>query len=512
MVAIAAVEIEPLSPEELAIVAIARQHFWFFLENVYVHSFAEMTYMNDDGQQVAYGFNDPLHREWAMVEQYNPRLCLMAPRNHLKTTVMAQGFAFWQMFRVKPGRVEDILYLSYKAQLAAEKIEDLLRMIRSNPFCRHWKDQKPQAMTQIHFHVNFGEGTIGEAQMISGGIFGSTRGRHPTTTICDDILSDFANPLSSQELNRITRIFRRSIMSLPPNPDNPLIVVGTPQAYEDVLHLIAGLDDWMWLSYPAIVDEKNEVVQWPEKYSYGRLKRIQRDVGRTAFEVEYQLTPVQVLDQFFTREDILNVIDAKLMAWPLDEVFKKTDLATYGGFDVGRKIHPSHISVLLELPSGTLVQLFSEFLDQMRYPAQIKMLNDVAVTFNLSRGYFDATFNALEDRGLKSVWRGRAFNKKLKADMATLFEKRVVAPPDDCGIILLNDLRQMRQIVSVDKELKAATTVDGHGDAFWSNGLAIKAAEDGPSIINISSPTPTVRAPGLEGRSGQTWLQQLGVR
>ena len=158
------------------------------------------------------------------------------------------------------------------------------------------------------------------------------RGKHPGVTICDDILSDFSNPLSQQEIFKINRVFRQAVMSLPPNPTDPLMVVGTPQSYEDVLNLLAGLDDWLWLCYPAIVDEKNREVQWPEKFSYSRLKQIQRNVGPTAFEVEYQLTPVQVTDQFFTREDILTVIDEQLRTWPVEDLFTKADLGTYGGF------------------------------------------------------------------------------------------------------------------------------------------------------------------------------------
>ena len=93
--------------------------------------------------------------------------------------------------------------------------------------------------------------------------------------------------------------------------------------------------------------------------------------------------------------------------------------------------------------------------------------------------------------------------------MATGFEKRVLAAPEDPGLILLNDLRQLRQIITVDKALRAASTIDGHGDAFWSNGLAIRAADDGPGIIDITMPigastrTPTIRA-------NQTWVRQLG--
>ena len=504
--------IEPFSAEELAIATVARQHFWYFLEHIFIRSFDGQLYLDDEGKLQPFTFGE-IHREWALLAQYNPRLCLMAPRLHLKTTVLSQAFAFWHMFRAEAGQLKKILYISYKAALAEEKVEDLKRMIDSNPYCRFWRDLKPMASTQINYVVNYGTGDVAEVEMEALGITGGMRGKHPQVVICDDILSDFANPLTQPEIDKITRIFRQAVMSLPPNEDDPLILVGTPQSYTDVLHLMAENEEWMWVSYPAIVDEKNYEVQWPEKFSYDRLKRIQRRVGRTAFEVEYQLTPVQVTDQFFTREDILGVIDAKLLAWPLDKVFAKQELATYGGFDVGRLVHPSHVSVMLELPSGTLVQVYSRFLDKMHYGSQVKLLNTIADVFHLSRGYFDATYNALEDRGLRPTWRGRNFTRKLKADMATLFEKRVFAQDDEAGLILLNDLRQLRQVVSVDKALKAATTIEGHGDAFWSNGLAIKAAEDGPAVLDISgTSTPLPTLGGQSAGARNTWIHQLGGR
>ena len=109
--------------------------------------------------------------------------------------------------------------------------------------------------------------------------------------------------------------------------------------------------------------------------------------------------------------------------------------------------------------------------------------------------------------GLSTSWRGKVFTRNLKADMATLLEKRVFATADEAGIILLNDPRQLKQITVVDKALQAATTVEGHGDAFWSIGLAVKAADDGPGIVDISTKAPE----GKMNEPRQTWLRQLGV-
>ena len=502
-------ELEPFTLEERVIIELSRQFFWFFLDYVFIRSFDGQTFEDDEGKAHSFEFGN-LHREWAVLAQYYPRLCVMAPRAHLKSTVLGKAFAFWNMFRVDNGELVDMLYFSYKANLAAEQVEELLRLIRANPYCRFWKDLKPYGRTMIDFLVDFGDGVLGEGMMKGEGIMAATRGRHPKVTICDDILSDFSNPLSSLDMEKIGRVFRQAIMSLPANPGDPLVLVGTPQSYEDILHELASLEDWMWLSYPAIMDEGNEIVQWPEKFTFGRLKQIQRNLGPTAFEVEFQLTPISVSDQFFTRDDILSVTDMDLELWDLHKAFDKADLATYGGFDVGKQVHPSHVSIFLELPNGTLVQIYEKFLDQMHYDLQVKMLNRIAEVFQISRGYYDATFNVLDDRGLAAVWRGRTFNRNLKASMAVLFEKRVFANTDEPGIILINDPRQLRSIVSMDKELKGINTVDGHSDSFWSCALSITAANDGPGIVEIGSPMLPIRDKLYE--PNQTWVRQLGVR
>ena len=492
----------PFTTKEKMTILLAKQYFWFFLEHVFTKSLEGETFLHDDGTQRPFAFGD-IHREWAYLAQFNPRLCLLAPRAHLKSTVLGQAFSMWHMFRVADGRVADIMYFSYKSTLAVEQVEQVLRLIRTNPYCRFWRDLRPQGRTVVNYLVDFGDGAEGEAIMRGEGILGATRGRHPNVVICDDILSDFSNQLSSPELEKINRVFRQSIMSLPANEDDHLVLIGTPQSYEDILYQLSNAADFMWVAYPAIKDEVSGEVQWPEKFTFERLRRIQSMIGRSAFEVEYQLTPSRVVNQFFSRLEVMNVIDPELAPWQLGDVFARNDLAVYAGFDVGRRVHPSHVSVFLELPSGTLVQIYQEFMDRLSYPKQVSLLNQVAETFSLSRGYFDATYNALEDRGLHPAWTGRQFTRKLKADMAVLLERRVLAAPSEPGIILLPDPRQLNQMTIVDRELKAATTAEGHGDAFWSNGLAVKAASDGPGVIDIGGVMPT------GSRRRNSWISQL---
>ena len=501
---------QPLTKKERINLVAGKAFFWYFLDHIFTRSFDGQTYTDPvTKDQKPFEFSD-IHRQWALHLQYNKRFCIQAPRAHLKTTVIGQAFPFWLMAQAKDNDYVDGIYFSYKTELANEKVAALKRAIKDNPYCRFWVDLKPTSASVIDFLVDWGDGPIAEVTLKGAGIKSATRGRHPRFTLCDDILSDFANPIGSSELRLINRIFRNTIMSLPANEDDVLGLVGTPQSYDDILYQLAQAEDWLWLLYPAIKDYKKQTVQWPEKFDYERLLRIRKNVGITGFEVEYQLTPVVVTDQFLTKQDLLPIIDLNLKEWNLTTEFgNEARLGVYGGFDVGKKVHPSHVVILLELPSKSLITLYQAFMDHMPYPQQVKMLNLLAQRFNISRGYFDSTFNVLEDRKLNRRWKGKVFTKKLKADMAVGLEKRVFAEDEDPGLVLLNDSRFINQIVQVRKDLTADETMEGHGDAFWSLGLAIKAADDGPSIIDIGNPRRLIPDESQPFNPRTTAYQQL---
>ena len=487
----------PLTDEENLDIYVSRFTFWQFLQKVFIKSFEGLTYSDPGADaRVDFAFSS-IHEEWAREVQSYPRLCLMAPRGHLKTTVIGQGYPLWLMMKAKDNEFMDIMYFSYKAQLADEKVAMLKKLIRSNPYFRHWKDNKPMSDIMIDYLVDWGEGPVAQVTMQGSGIHSASRGRHPRAVICDDILSDFTNPLESTELKMIHRIFTHVIMSLPPNEDDPLVLVGTPQSYDDTLYWLAGNRDFNWLIYPAIKNYDTQSVQWPEKYSFNRLMRIRNSAtggGPTAFEVEYQLAPVMLLEQFLTREELSLVVDIDLASWKLGQMFPNSGkLATYGGVDIGKEVHPSHVAVFLELPNKTLVQIYQTFLDHLPYPKQVAVLNKVAEVFNLSRGYYDITNNVMEDRNLDKRWKGRPITKKFKGDIAVGFEKRVFADMNDPGLILLNEERFLNQICAVTKDFKAPTSPNGHGDSFWSVSLAIKAADDGPTFLDVGSPDLTYR-------------------
>ena len=481
-----------LTDEELAVVRRAQLDFGYFLEHVFARSYDGRRFRMADGSWSPFRLGD-VHRRWATLAQVYNRLCVMAPRLHLKSTILNHAFVFWQLFRAWEDT--DVLVFSYKDQLAREHLAISKRLIKANPYCRLWRDRRPQSDSIISFQVDFGEGVswLGEAE--GTGILAASRGRHPKAVVCDDILSDLVNPLGVAQLQRIENVFRQVVMSLP-DPRDPLIVVGTPQSYEDILFKLREDPSFYWCRLPALLDEQRQQTLWPEKFDYARLQRVRAAVKERAFQVEYMLVPAAVVNAFLPREAVEICVDAEARCWSLDEPFENpARYPVYAGMDVGRDVHPSHISVFVQVPDGTLIQVFHTFLDHLDYRAQVKVINRVIEQFDVTRFYYDSTRAELEDRGLSSRAKGHRFTKRLKANMALLLERRIYAGPEEPGIVLLKDDRMLKQLCAVTNDLESHEVDGGHGDAFWSVALAVKAAEDGPSFTVLGDWNEMTRRP-----------------
>jgi hypothetical protein len=262
--------------------------------------------------------------------------------------------------------------------------------------------------------------------------------------------------------------------------------VGTPQSYEDTLFQLKVDPTFHWARQPAILDEQSQATLWPERFDYARLRRIRAAIKQRAFQVEYLLVPAALADAFLPPEAVRECVDEALTLSSLDEPFENAEhFPVYAGVDVGKSLHPSHISVFVQAPDRTLVMVHQAFLDHVDYRVQTSHINRVIKHFNITKCYYDSTRAELEDRGLSKRARGQRFTASVKANMALLLERRVYAALEEPGIILYKDDRMLRQISAVTKDLQSVETSEGHGDSFWSIALAVKAAEDGPAAADL---------------------------
>jgi len=477
----------PFTDQEKSRIRLGIQNYSYFLEHIYPAGFPDETYYMADKTWQPFQIY-ALHQDWAAYIGYNVRVCIIAPRAHLKSTVVGRGFSFWQLFRGTQGDMRDIdgVYFSYKDNLAREHTEAIKSLILDNPYCRFWKDRKPTSDSLVDFTCSFDRVHKWHGVVDPAGILGAARGRHPKFVIADDILSDFSKPLEAPEILRITRVFRQVVMSMPQIYE-PLILIGTPQAENDILHLLKDDKRWHWARYPA--EKPDGSTQWPEKFDITRLHQIKAEIKDMAYGVEYMLKPVVMTDMKFQFDIVRACVKPEAKRYSLDEPFENPEnIEIYGGMDVGKEAHPSHISVMAKHPeTGTLVQIYDVWLDHIPYNQQAKLINRIMKHFNVWKFLYDSTRAELDDRRLNKKCRGIKFSKPIKAHMINLLEARFCADPDEPTIWLLGptDSRQVRQICSIRKDLSAYETEDGHGDAAWSNALCVLAAEQGPTFTDM---------------------------
>ena len=430
-------------------------------------------------------------------------ICVL-PRGHWKSTILGHGYTIWQLMRTKASS-RSLLYASYNHDMVRYHVRTMKDEIRANPLlANEWftKDLARGADNAIRYQT--ADGGIVRVEM--AGVTQFKRGLHTNAgMVVDDILKDANSPIDPGELPKIKDLFFRALMPIP-NPGTPTIVVGTPMAPGDLLATLIDDDSFNSIVLPAFDPVPNRHVLAPQIRDEQWLLAYKKS-NRSSFASEYMLQPHFGTDGYFTEAEIEACEDDSLVPYrrTVDHAEKLTEEYDWvvAGYDVGKRRHPSHIVVFGKRKTdGHVVQLYHEFIRNMSYQAQVEILNQVANNYQIDKGYIDNTDRALEERGLQTdneqglsdkentervrhlrglnrKWDLMHFSRRSKNNMATKFEHYVVTE----RLHLLPDAVQKEQILVVNKDLYAAETPNGHGDSFWSIGLACLAADklDGPS-------------------------------
>lgn len=414
-------------------------------------------------------FGDHLE-EWAYRLQEYDNTATISARYHLKTTI-AIAYLAWQLYKMDSFYTE-WLFLGYKEDLAAYHLKRLKRYLAAIPEYFDGYISLTNAETILHY-MKDGQEFICEPE----GIQSFKRGRHPDGIICDDILKDPEVKLDISQLRKIEKAFTEEVMSM---PKDELHVFGTPQDIEDLFAFLERTPSFNCKRYPAEVNSTKKIALWPECWPWERLKQKEKDIRQKAYNKEFLCSPARSEDGYFTLLEIDSLINERFKNYGYREKAKINGYC-YGGLDIGKKRHPSHISIYAENRRGKLIQIASIWLDGVDYTTQLEICKQLIDNYPIQRLYYDDTRAELEgfkERGeLPPEMEGITFTHKGKFEMAAKFEKRVKAG----SLVLLKDERQRRQILNVDNDLKSMETDEGHGDSFWSNALAVDAAE-GPQV------------------------------
>jgi len=385
---------------------------------------------------------------------------------HTKTAVVL-GYLAWQMYRLDR-LYDEWEYMSYTEDLAQHQLKRGKRIIKAIPFYFDRFKDATQAEGVWLFEKDKKQFFCEPA-----GILSFKRGKHPRGIVLDDVLKDpKAAMMNFAVLDDIKRTFNDEVQSM---PMEELHVLGTPQDREDLFAEINNKPGFNCKIYPAWSNKAEGKVLWPERFPATRLREIEADIGERSFNKEFMCRPVRSQEGFFSDEDLDACIKARLKNRRLGKDVRLNEYA-FGGLDIGKKRHPSHLSVFGKDRRGRLVQLLSLWMDGEDYKRQLDLCKLAIKSFRVQRLYYDDTRAELEGfreiGELPAEMKGLAFTEKLKYQMAVEFEKVV----RDKAVMFINDTRQKQQILNVDNSLKSAETSGGHGDSFWSNALAIHAA------------------------------------
>ena len=401
-------------------------------------------------------------------------------RDHFKSTRI-YAYLMWLMLTATDN--VEVQYFSFNERMAGYHMVKLKDMIDGNVWCQaleragHLLNQTPTAKTLVEYINPLGA----KITIHPRGMKSFARGVHADVIIIDDPFPDAKNKATPTEISNVNHIVRASIFSMVKDAGS-IHIVGTPQTEIDFFFDKELEGEFNITIKPAILNDKTKEVLWPEWMDYGKLMTRQKRLGIRLFNQEYMASPAYSENSFLQPELVKQAIDLKLK--PCRKYDGDADVVA--GFDIGKKAHPSHIAVFKK-EDGIYTQLYSKWMDKWDYTAQVEFAEQLIEDLKIDTMYYDATrgeLEALEEQGkLPYQFEPVHFTTKKRHAMATILDINFA----NGTIKLLNDARQYRQLLSVNNELQAVESPEGHGDSFWSAGMGLLDYDKDPQISVIGA-------------------------
>lgn len=454
--------LQPLLPQELTLRATAaielarrrsRDHkdgFKWFVHNVFSYSFDKFIggdYINEvcDNMQA---------NLWTMD---------VTGRDHFKSTRLYAEVMF-DVFTAEHDLEGH--YFSYNTSLSRYHLKKIKLMILANPMFVHCTDLNAQSDSMIEF-------SNGRARVtcMPQGLLAFKRGIHAERIYIDDPLKDPENKLAPLIIHRINRIISAEIYAMVKR-GGKCRVVGTPQTYDDFFFSKELQTRFVTHILDAMKDEAKRIPLWAEWKSFTELEEIRSIIGERTFNQEYRCKPAYSEDSFISRKRLLALVDPDL----INQQRYEGEHDVVGGFDIGKHTHPAHLCLFERWQyEGNYYykQLLSQWLDNWDYYVQIEHLNSVCELFNVSVLRYDNTrgeFESFAEQGkLAKALKPVGFTLKSKNTMAVTLDTIITGE----RITFINDQRQTNQMLAVTSDLQAFESAEGHGDSFWSIGMAL---------------------------------------
>lgn len=442
--------------------------------------------------------------------QSSRRTNFVGPRRHFKSTGFYSHW-MWQLWRARFNSRDDCPwaegkaeleghYFSYKTKSAGYHIgqakDSIKDLIARNPWFGAITDEKPTAETK---GVWTWDGQHSHS-LDPHGMLSHTRGINADIIYVDDPFQDPENDLNPTQVLKINNVFKSNIIEIPvPEHGDHLHVATTPQTEEDFTFDTDLMEDFEHWVQPAIRGHQSQETIWPERYDYQALMQKKSEIGSKLFNQEFMCSPKSTEVAFFQDQEVGQMVEPGLTDWGEDAALShgtwqgwRNITGTVGGIDIGKKRHPAHLAVFAVFPrwlpdkngklkrrkAGHLVQVHSKWMDGWDYSRQVDYCRQCINYFDIRALAYDNTrgeYEGLDEMGeVPRQMEPVTLSSKTKSEMAGYMD-----PLAQGGRLkLLNDGRQNRQLTVVTNDLQAVETSEGHGESFFSIGLAVMQSQN----------------------------------
>jgi len=410
----------------------------------------------------------------------NDRTIRVSARNHFKSYAFYAYFMWKLMFTGSTSDIE-AHYFSFNADLASYHVNKIKSTISANPFFADIIDSKPTAESVLRYTWNRKH----YVTLKPHGLIQFKRGIHCDCVFVDDPFQDPDNELNPSSIYKINEIFKSNILDMPHADGGILHVAGTPQTNSDFFFDKNITNRFKVKIQPAITNEGKAL--WPEWMDLEELEKKRIERTDRIFKREYLCTPVYSSKGFFDKDRLIEkIVNPNLTSLDVN-IPRKTENHVIAGFDIGKKTHPSHL-VIFEETNGKLIMLHQKWMDGWSYsngaefdpaiPTQLEYLKLAILNFKIQTLHYDSTraeFESFDEQGLlPPEMIPVVFTSKSRQTMATCFDRLVEREQ----LEIINDDRLIGQICALTNDLQAISSTQGHGDSFWSCGLAFLGSRD----------------------------------
>lgn len=313
-----------------------------------------------------------LHIHWFQALLENPNLMLLAPRGHLKSTVVTTCYPLWRLARNPNLR---ILIVAETQSIARKLLDAIKQHITMNERFRSrhgsW-DVNAAKWTEDSITVPRTR-VVKEPSITCAGVLGNILSLHADLIILDDAVAN-TNAGAPGQREKLMDWFTSVILPAL-EPDGQFCMVGTRWHQQDLYgHILSspGFAHWKKIVQRAEWTDEEGVhhVLLPERYSAQKLARMKAEMGAASYSLQ-MLNDVACLESDFKPE--------WLKACRYTEQPK--DMNIYVGVDLAAGTKGSHSRfgyVVVGIPRGDKdAYILAAQREHIQFPEQVKTIKRV---------------------------------------------------------------------------------------------------------------------------------------